>query len=177
MWLLSIHFPLLVSAFFFRVLIPAWLVVAVAPAFAQFSAGPDLVFPHGSWSDWGDAGFGASVRYDATLRGKLNCTASLGFLAFIGKSYSFKVPAASYTNEMVMPLTGGIKYYFHNANRGVYGAADAGFFFSNNNQGVKFGLSPGFGYRIDRFDFSFRYSLITDLSYWGLRAAYIFSHK
>ncbi len=146
-------------------------------AFAQFSVGPDLGIPSGSWSDWGDAGFGASARYEATIHANLNWTASLGLISFIGKSYNFRVPSATYTNEFLLPLTGGVKYYFQKANVGVYGAADAGIFFANNNQGTKVGFLPGLGYRSERFDFTFRYNLISDLSYWALRAAFIFPHR
>lgn len=102
---------------FFKILFSAWLALPMPCAFAQFSVGPDLGFPSGSWSDWGDAGFGASVRYESTIHANLNWTASLGFISFIGRSYNFRVPSATYTNEFISPLTGASNIIFKRPTR------------------------------------------------------------
>ena len=153
----------------FKLLFSALFVLGVSPAFSQFSVGGDLAFPSGDWSNGWSTGLGLSGRYEAAIQPKLNWTASLGFLTFSGKT----VIGSKLPSETVIPLTGGIKYYFQKSNSGVYGAADAGLFFLNNNQGTKFGISPGIGYRIEQVDFSLRYNVVTDFSYWGLRVAYI----
>jgi hypothetical protein len=151
----------------YKLLLPALFVFAITPAFSQFSAGLDVAFPNGSWSDYWGTGFGASLRYEAPIQTKLNWSASIGFLSFSAKNNN-------YSNETIWPVTGGLKYYFQKSNVGPYGAADMGLFFGNNGAGTKFGFTPGIGYRLQRFDFAFRYNLVTDLSYWGLRAAFIF---
>jgi hypothetical protein len=162
---------------FHKTLFSALFVLAMTPAFSQFSGGLDLGIPSGDWSSGWGAGFGLSARYEAPIQSKLNWTASLGFLSFSGKTYNFGFGSAKFPSETIVPLTGGLKYYFQKSNSGVYGGADIGLFFGNNNAGTKFGFSPGLGYRLQKFDFAFRYNLVTDLSYWGIRAAYIFPGK
>jgi len=154
----------------YRFLFSALFVCALTPAFSQFSLGADVAFPSGDWSDYFGTGFGVSGRYEAAIQPKLNWTASIGFLSFSGKN-------SNTLTETVWPVTGGVKYYFQKSNGGVYGAADMGLFFGNNGAGTKFGFSPGIGYRLQKLDFAFRYNLVTDLSYWGLRVAYIFPGK
>jgi hypothetical protein len=170
-----------------KLLFSALFVFAAAPAFSQFSAGLDLAVPNGNWStDWG-VGFGVSGRYEAPIQDKLNWTASAGFLSFSGKSFTTivgftgtgqpiygSITAPSIT---IIPVTGGIKYYFQESNKGFYGAADIGFFIANQGVGTKFGFSPGVGYRLEKFDFAFRFNAVSDINYVGVRAAYIFPGK
>ena len=157
----------------YRFLFSALFAFALTPAFSQFNAGLDVGFPSGSWSDGWSTGIGLSGRYEASIQRQLNWTASIGFLSFSGKTVSgFKFPS-----ETIIPVVGGVKYYFQKDNAGVYGAADMGLFFGNNDAGTKFGFSPGLGYRLSKLDFALRYNLVTDISYWGLRAAYIFPGK
>jgi hypothetical protein len=154
-----------------KFLFSALFVFAMTPAFSQFSAGLDLAFPNGGWSNAWGTGFGISGRYEAAIQPKLNWTASIGFLSFSGKNGNTNTAAT------IVPLIGGVKYYFQKSNAGVYGAADMGLFFPNHGGNTKFGFSPGLGYRLPKFDFAFRYNLVTDLSYWNLRVAYIFPGK
>ncbi len=151
--------------------------VTVVPVFSQISVGSNLAFPSGHWSDWGDEGFGVSASYEGAVHSKLNWSLSVGTLVFIGRNYDFGVTNAKYYNQIVVPITGGLKYYFLKESSGFYGAADLGLFFGNNNQGMKIGFSPGVGYRLKKFDFSLRANLISNLSYWGIRAAYTFPSK
>ncbi|MBI1767479.1 MAG: hypothetical protein HY015_10185 [Bacteroidetes bacterium] len=163
---------------FSKLVFTVLFVLAVAPAFSQFSAGLDLAIPNGSWSDFWGTGFGASVRYEAPIQEKLNWTASAGFISFSGKSYNFGgFGSITAPSETIIPVTGGVKYYFQKSNGGFYGAADLGFFIANNSAGTKFGFSPGVGYRLEKFDFAFRFNAVSDLNYLGLRAAYIFPGK
>jgi hypothetical protein len=163
---------------FSKLLFTALLAFAVAPAFSQFNAGLDLGFPNGSWSDGWGTGFGVSVRYEAPIQDKLNWTASAGFLSFSGKTYSLgSFGSTTFPSETIVPIVGGIKYYFQESNAGFYAGADLGFFIANNGAGTKFGFSPGLGYRLEKFDFSFRFNAVSDINYLGLRAAYVFPGK
>ena len=164
-------------------------VLAVAPAFSQFSGGVDLGLPTGSLSDVSSIGFGVSLRYEKEIQDKLNWTASVGFASFSGKSYNFSGYSGNYPSITVVPIVGGVKYYFQEANAGFYGGLDLGFFIGSvsvvypfsgksvSSSETKFGIAPGIGYRMDKWDFSFRYNSASDLSYAGLRAAYVFGGK
>lgn len=144
----------------------------------EFSGGLDLAIPNGNWSDGYGVGFGLSARYEAPIQDKLNWTASAGFVSFAGKTVTgtiFGVPySVSNPSVTLIPVTGGIKYYFSEANAGFYGAADIGFFIANQGIGTKFGFSPGVGYKVNKLDFTFRFNAVSDINYLGLRAAYIF---
>lgn len=168
----------------------ALFVFALSPAFSQFSAGLDLALPNGSWSDGWGTGFGLSLRYEKEIQDKLNWTASAGFVSFSGKSYTTIVGVnpntfqpiygkKDFSSVTVIPITGGIKYYFQESNKGFYGAADIGFFIASGggSSNTKFGFSPGVGYRLEKFDFSFRFNAVSDVNYLGLRAAYIIPGK
>jgi hypothetical protein len=141
---------------------------ALGSAFSQgnFSAGLELGLPLGAFSDFYNVGFGVNGRYEAPIQSKLNWTVTAGFLSF-GSRFG-----SSFT---LIPLQGGLKYYFQRANSGVYGNADLGLFFgSSNNSETKFGFSPGFGYRSGKFDLLGRFNVVSNLNYFSLRAAYVF---
>lgn len=162
---------------FSKLVFTALFVLAVAPAFSQFSLGADLALPSGNWSTYYNAGFGVSGRYEAPIQDKLNWTATAGFLSFSLKS---TYGSASAT---IIPIAGGIKYYFQEANSGFYVAADLGIYFTSVSAGGttvsdnKFGLAPGVGYRVNTWDFTFRLNTPADGNYLGLRAAYVFGSK
>ena len=175
---------------YYKFLLSVLFAFAVAPAFSQFTGGLDLAIPSGSWSDGWSVGIGASARYEQEIQDKLNWTASVGFVSFAGKSYTTLVGydpitfkpiygSEKYSSVTVIPVTGGIKYYFQESNAGFYGAADIGFFIASGGgaSNTKFGFSPGIGYRLEKFDFTFRYNAVSDVNYLGLRAAYIFPSK
>lgn len=159
-------------------------------SFAQFSAGLDAGLPMGSFGDIANTGFGLSVRYEAPIKDKLNWTGSVGFLSFGGKNFL----GGAFGATSIIPVVGGIKYYFNDVNGGFYGAADIGFNFisysvafpnSGNGQGVtfgtasttNFGIAPGIGFRKGSWDFSGRFNMVSDFNWLGLRAAYIFGAK
>ena len=170
--------------------IGAFLLFSVSSAMAQFSAGVELGIPIGNFSNVAGAGFGISGRYEASIKDKLNWTASAGFLSFSGKAFL----GGTFGNVSMIPFAGGIKYYFNEANDGFYGTADLGLSFINysvaypnsgSGNGVTFasasttrlGFGPGVGYRMGNWDFTGRFNLLTDFNYFGLRAAYIFGGK
>ena len=155
----------------YRFLFVALFALAVTPAFSQFSAGFNMGFPSGNWSNYEGTGFGLDVRYEKPIQEKLNWTVSGGFLSFSGKNSANGITA--------VPILGGIKYYFEKSNAGFYGAADIGFaILSGGGSSVnRFAFTPGVGYCLEKFDFSFRYNAVSDFNYLGLRAAYIFPGK
>jgi hypothetical protein len=165
---------------FYKLLFAALFVLGVTPAFSQFSAGLEIGLPQGNWADAVATGFGASLRYEAPIQDKLNWTASAGYLSFGSKDLGGGYKGTG----SVVPIVGGVKYYFTEANAGFYVGADLGFYmasFKLENSGVSasssktyFGIAPGVGYRVSQFDFSFRYNSAGDASYMGLRAAYCF---
>lgn len=167
------------KATFSKLLFSALFVFALTPAFSQFSAGFNLGIPSGNWSNGYGIGFGVDGRYEAPIQDKLNWTASLGYFSFAGKTYQ----GFSFSSISAVPVVGGIKYYFQQSNKGFYGAADLGLYFLSasysgaNGSTTRFGFAPALGYRMDKFDFSLRYNAVTDFSYMGLRAAYIFPGK
>jgi hypothetical protein len=111
-------------------------------------------------------------------------------LSFGGKTFTVNNVTIPFGNSSIVPLAGGVKYYFSEANRGFYGAADLGLNFvlfytctynSGNGGGyntatatkTRFGIAPGAGYRMNNWDFTGRFNLISNTDYLGLRVAYI----
>lgn len=75
----------------------------------------------------------------------------------------------------MVPITGGVKYYFTESNAGFYGAADLGIWFaaSSGSSGSEFGFSPGVGYRVNSFDIAMKYNAVGNVSNLGFRFAYV----
>lgn len=159
----------------YKLLFSALFIFVISPAFSQFSAGFNLGFPSGDWSNYEGTGFGLDARYEAPIQDKLNWNASLGFLSFTGKTYQgFKA-----SNVTGIPVVGGVKYYFQESNAGFYGGIDVGLVFwsGSGNSENRFVFAPGVGYRLQKVDFSFRYNAMSDFNLVGLRVAYIFPGK
>lgn len=153
-------------------------------AFAQFSAGLELGLPLGDFGDLAKMGFGASVRYDKEIQDKLSWTATGGFLSYSNKDQGGTSISGSTT---MIPIMGGVKYYFNESNNGLYAGADLGLVFASFSADIpgfgsystsetKFGFAPGVGYRVSSFDFSARFNLVSDLNSLGFRAAYVFGN-
>ncbi|CAN5371283.1 hypothetical protein BH09BAC3_BH09BAC3_12720 [soil metagenome] len=163
-------------------------------ASAQLSVGLDLGSPVGNFSNIAATGFGGSLRYDKTISDKLSWTAAIGYLSFGGKNYSVGNVSIPFGNTTDIPISGGLKYYFSEADNGFYGGLDLNVNFlstyaysynSGNGGGYNlvtdsqtlFGISPGIGYRLTNWDFSGRYNAVGDFSYLGLRVAYVINSK
>lgn len=163
-------------------------------ASAQFSAGLESGFPMGNFSDIASTGFGASVRYEKTIKNQLRWTASAGYLSFSGKTFTSGNVSIPFDNTTNIPFAGGIKYYFSEPGKGFYGGLDLSLNLlstyvytinSGNGGGYtlisqsenKFGINPGIGYRLPHWDFAARYNAVGDFSYFGIRAAYVFASK
>jgi hypothetical protein len=157
-------------------------------AMAQFSAGAELALPMGTpFSDFNGLGFGAFAKYQKELADKLNWTVSGGFQSFSGKSIRTIVGIDPQTFQPIfgdvngpsltlIPVLGGVQYFFSELNNGFYGSADVGLVFASGGGASqsKFAIVPGLGYRTGKLDFNVRYSLVETLNSVGLRVGYVF---
>lgn len=164
------------NAFKKSLLVLAFSFFAVTGAFAQFSIGLDLGLPMGTFGDSNGLGFGGSVRYDGAINDNLSWAAGIGYISFTGKDYSIPgfgtITGSSFA---LVPVTGGIKYYFTESNAGFYGAADIGIWFAatSGSSGSEFGFSPGVGYRTGNFDIAAKYNAVGNVSNLGFRIGYV----
>lgn len=70
------------------VLICVLLSLSFTNAMAQFSGGAEVGLPMSTFSDLAKVGFGASVRYEASIQDKLSWTGSAGYLSFSGNDFT-----------------------------------------------------------------------------------------
>lgn len=165
-------------------------------------AGLEAAFPAGGdFSNGSSTGFGftANVDYDLNVL-PLTLTGMIGYLHFGSKSGGNDV-FGSYVGESanVIPLLGGVKYYFL-PNFGLYGTALLGVeffsFSSDQNANVstqlnarvtystqtatenKFAFGLGGGYEfsltVGSIDLSMRFMIINEANTFNLRAAYLY---
>lgn len=157
-------------------LVLAFSFFAVTGALAQFSVGLELGLPMGTFGDTNGLGFGGSVRYDGAINDNLSWAAGIGYVSFTGKDFT-PVPGFTVTGSSfaLIPVTGGIKYYFTESNAGFYGAADIGIWFAatSGSSGSEFGISPGVGYRTGKFDIAAKYNAVGNVSNLGFRIGYV----
>lgn len=161
-------------------LVMALTVLSSTATFAQFSAGLELGLPMGTFGDTNGLGFGVSGRYEAAINDNLSWNATLGYISYTGKDYSIPgfgvIPGVSFA---MIPITGGIKYYFTEIDNGFYGSADLGIWLASGSgsSGSEFGISPGLGYRVGSFDIGARYNIVGNVSTLGFRFGYVFGAK
>src|SRR5258706_1961168 len=150
------------------------------------SLGAEIGFPSGSGTDGIGTGFGGSLRYEGKATNNLNWLTSVGYLHFPG---SFSSGGISATGSFsFIPIAVGVKYYPNGSFNGFYFGTDLGLTVVSGTVTVsyggssasgsasenKFAVSPGLGYHFSGFDLTFRYNLISDANYFGIRAAVIF---
>jgi len=167
-------------------------IIALAPQQAkaqEWSGGLELGLPTGSFSDGAGLGFGVSGRYEKPFGSKTSWLVDAGLSYFGGKS----VAGISLPNWTMIPIQGGVKYYFDEQMKGFYASGQLGFHHLTTSSvtynGVTipslsetdFSFAPGIGYHLDKFDIGLRYQVISasgsSASYFGVRAAYIFPGK
>jgi hypothetical protein len=150
----------------------------VTGAFAQFSVGAELALPMGTFGDAYNLGFGGSAAYEASISDNLSWTGYFGF-----QTYSIKSTIASSGSFTMIPVMGGIKYYFTESGKGFYGEADLGIFFASASAGgasaseSKFGITPAVGYRTGNWDLGARFNLPSNANNLAFRVAYVFGSK
>jgi hypothetical protein len=168
-----------------------FVVFAFGAAFSQgrFSGGLELGLPMGTFGDISNVGIGASARYEAPIQDKLNWIGTVGFASFGGKS----IGGFSYGSFTMIPIQGGVKYYFTESFNGFYASGELGFSIvsysipgvtvfgqtigGGTTSSTKFGFAPGAGYHLGNLDFSARFQLVSDFNYFNIRAAYVFGGK
>lgn len=124
-----------------KIILSILVVTAVYTAsFAQnennfsFSAGAELSFPSGSFSNTHTVGTGATVQAEYFVMEKLKATATFGVLAYLGNSRA----------QTIIPLRAGGKYFF---TEGFYAGLQTGVgFLSGTYTGTTFAYSPLVGY-------------------------------
>lgn len=148
----------------------------------RFSVGGELALPVGDWDEFLGLGFGGSVRYESAINDNINWMGTAGFLSFGEKDDS------GVTVTMI-PVFGGVKYYFTESFGGFYGGAELGVSFnkikvdlgslgSGEESSTDFGFAPQVGYHLGSIDISARYLIISvdgeDANSLGFRIAYVF---
>jgi len=144
-------------------------------SFSQFSVGLETCLSTSSYSDIQRFGTGASLRYERSFQEKLSLTFAVGFLSFTGQ-----IRDGFPTGNKVVPISGGAKYYFYESGKGLYAVADLGLSFvsyAGTQKDTRLAFSPGIGYRNNRWDFTGRLNVVSQASYYSLRAGYILKLK
>ncbi len=132
------------------------LVGIVSSASAQsISGGVNLGFPSGTTL------FGFSGRYEAPINDDFKWMATGGLQFGSGVT--------------LFTLQGGAKYEFE---ENFYVGAEIGplFLSGSGYSDTRFGFTPTFGYKWDKFDFSAQY-FASDYNFLSLRFAYVFSSR
>jgi len=170
-----------------KIILSAIIIIVSLSAFAQtentftFSAGPELGFATGSFSNTHSVGIGGTVQAEYLVMDKLKATATFGILNYVGKSKTSNTDNAAQT---VVPLRIGAKYFLAG---GLYGGAQLGVaFLGNYNKGTAFAYSPlmlGYEFKLKSekaFDATIKYDAYTGsggigtMGTFGVRVAYIF---
>jgi hypothetical protein len=149
---------------------------SVALSQGAISAGGEIASSlYGTFSEKYGIGYGATGRYEVPFKDKLSIIGTAGFMLFTGKT----IESAKYETITLIPIQAGIKYYFKESNKGIYGSAEAGLFVATGggSSGADGGFSPGVGYRLGNFDFSGRVNITANTNSFGLRIGYIVSTK
>jgi hypothetical protein len=166
-------------------LVLALVTFASLPSFAQdgrFSAGLEIGLPTGDFGDAVGVGIGITGRYESAINNNLTWMATLGFVSFTEKDDSG-------LKASIIPIQGGLKYYFNNSFDGFYAGAELGlnivkvkydggpFNDGGSDSDTELGFAPQIGYHLANVDVSLRYQIVDDLDYFGIRAAYVFNKK
>lgn len=136
----------------------------------RFSVGAELAFPQDDWADFVGVGLGISGRYEAPINENFSWMATAGFLSF-GEEDNNDV------NVTIIPINGGVKYYFNGSSfDGFYAGAELGLNFvgGDADSETELGFAPQIGYHLPVVDISLRYSLVDDFDYVAFRVAYVF---
>jgi hypothetical protein len=106
----------------------------------KITAGPELGFATGDFSNNYSLSYGATGQLEIKLQENLKGTFTSGIIFYNGKSLGNGVKN---TGLNVIPLRVGGKYFF---TAGIYGALQLGVGFLNKDLGTAFAYSPQIGY-------------------------------
>ena len=146
----------------------------------RLSLGVELALPAGDFGKSAGTGFGGSFRFEQPILNKLGLTGTLGFITFSKKTVSTVVGKYEYRNAMI-PIQGGLKYYFKEAQEGFYVMAEVGVHVftakvsspaytfggitvsstEETNSKTNLSYAPEIGYHLSNLDFGLRYQLFS----------------
>ena len=160
----------------------------------QVSLGLDLALPMGDFGDVYSLGVGPTAGFELPF-GKAAATVDLSYMILMVKSdFSDAIKSAS-----MVPIQAGLKYYFQEEQRGLYGHLQLGVHMSSvttedidlgplgtiegeTDSNSNFSWAIGAGYAMEKLDIGLRYNSISPDSdvegaeasnYIGLRVAYL----
>jgi len=163
-----------------------FILLASTTIFAQkqgISIGGNVLFPVGDWAEYANTGWGGSATYEHQLSKEVAGIIYSGYTAFSSDAGS---------DWTIVPLLVGAKFYFTpkwdwyiTGMLGVdFVTADAsttigGQTYSASASSTEFAGNINFGYEIQTsdkgaLDISAGFVYVSDLSYFGMRLAYIF---
>ena len=157
-----------------KVLLTAAVILCFAAgsmAQGRFSVGAELALPSGDFADVSGLGFGVSARYESPINDNLSWMGTAGYLSFSEKdNLGFKLG--------LIPIMGGVKYYFTESFNGFYGCAELGLVIATGDgDGNEFAFAPSVGYHLGSLDFSAKYQIVSaefvDFNWIGVRVAYV----
>jgi len=144
----------------------------------KIGLGAMVGLPTGIISNGSTLTYGVDLMAEYTVEPKLGVTLDVGYNDFVLKG-PFKGAlqmAGLYPKLDMIPVLGGIKYYFADK---FYGGAQVGLTFYPNGYGNNFTYALGIGYNISKkFDALLKYQSVTDsessISYLGVRVGFSF---
>ncbi len=167
----------------------------------RLSAGLEVAFPMGDWSDFVGIGVGGSLGFELPVGDNLGLMAQAGYIRFMGKTYE-PIPGFEVETDGsgVVPIQVGAKYYFSENQAGAYLGVLTGLHMvaqtvagadgsEETETDSNFGVAPLLGFIVgENIDIGLRYQLLfakgadettgeettVTNGYLGLRAAYMF---
>ena len=158
------------------------LILTSASLLAQrqgISLGGNVYFPVGDWAEFANIGYGGSATYEHPLGRNISGVLYSGYTYFGGDEEGI--------NWSMIPLVAGAKFYFSPKLDWYIGAllgvnfvtAESNVLGEGSASSTEFAGNVNFGYEIKTsdkgaVDISAGFIYINELSYFGMRLAYIF---
>jgi hypothetical protein len=136
----------------------------------KFNVGGELALATGNLNIGYSIGLGATAQLEYGIDEKTHITLNSGIIQYVGRK--IEGTTTKIRNTAVIPILGGVKYYFAS---NFYGAAELGIsVFSGAGQTSKFTYIPGLGFKInDKWDALLKYTGYSDAGgAFGVRVAY-----
>jgi hypothetical protein len=129
----------------------------------KFSIGGEFGAVTGNLQSNYSLGIGPTVQIEYKINDAFSATLQPGVLLLVGKA----IPGRDYKakSQTILPVLGGVKYYFMPK---FFGAAQIGaaIFTTSGNNGTRFAFSPAAGYKVnDKFEVSLKYTGFIGQSY------------
>lgn len=154
---------------------------------SRFSAGLEIVVPTGMFANVSGTSFGASFRLEKLASDNLAGEGTFGFVILAQKTLDEGILGTYKYSGSMLPVYGGVKYYFMEDHLGFYAHAMLGFTVFNittevtpapymNNIGVVYfpaspsnssasstslSIAPGIGYALTNVDIGMSYQVVS----------------